>query len=197
MRLYSREYRRLYLNGSERTQFFETAQNTEPHIRYLCLILLFTGCRLSEVLNINTNDIQWHVGIIAIRSLKKRNQQHVREIAVPQQLLDEMHVALQVKTMTSNSQLIFTQSRTTAWRQIKSVMCRCNIYGIHATPRGLRHSFGVHCAMNNVPMPLTQKWMGHSTLKVTAIYYQIVGPEERVMASRLWGEFNLPVQLSL
>ena len=182
MRLYSTGAQRLYLNKSERLAFKRTAGSSPPKLRFLCLMLLHTGCRLSEALNIKSADIQWNEGIVAIRSLKKRNQHHVRELPVPQEFLDKLKRHLP----KTGDQLIWPQHRSTAWRQIKQVMALADIIGMHATPKGLRHSFGVHCAFSNIPMPLAQKWMGHATLSTTAIYYQIIGKEEREMAGRMW-----------
>ena len=154
---------------------------TSREIRFLGLILLYTGCRLSEALNITTDDIQWSEGIVAIKSLKKRNAKHIREVPVPFAFLNRIQ-----QTHIGSKQKIIGMSRTTAWRQIKAIMCKAGITGTHATPKGLRHSFGVHCAFSNIPMPLCQRWMGHADMRTTAIYYQIVGKEEREMAERLW-----------
>lgn len=182
LHLYSRQSKRLYLNRSERAKLEEIAADEQPPVRCLILVLLYTGCRLSEALNIKSSDIQSSEGLIAIRSLKKRDIHHVRELAVPLNIVKQL-IAL---VSSKSAERLFSQSRTTAWRQIKSAMAKAGIVGEHATPKGLRHSFGVHCAFNNVPMPLAQKWLGHADIKTTAIYYQIVGKEEREMASRLW-----------
>lgn len=181
MRLYSNDYERLYLNRSERERFLRQTIKASSEIRFLGLILLYTGCRLSEALNIQAVDIQWSEGIVAIKSLKKRNTKHIREVPVPFAFLDGLQ-----KPHHGSKQKLVDMSRTTAWRGIKAVMHKTGITGTHATPKGLRHSFGVHCAFSNIPMPLCQRWMGHADMRTTAIYYQIVGKEEREMAERLW-----------
>lgn len=183
MRLYSKAAQRLYLNKSERQSFADTAEKSiERSTTLLCLTLLHTGCRLSEALNLKNQDIQVNERLVAINSLKKRDKHHVREIPIPSDLADQLAVILS----NQPNEQIWSFSRTSAWRKVTGVMHAAGIYGQHATPKGLRHSFGVHCAFNNVPMPLAQKWMGHSDIQTTAIYYQIIGKEEREMASRLW-----------
>jgi integrase/recombinase XerD len=37
-----------------------------------------------------------------------------------------------------------------------------------------------------VPPHLVQRWLGHASLKTTAIYGDVVGPEERAFAARMW-----------
>jgi len=55
-----------------------------------------------------------------------------------------------------------------------------------ATPRGLRHGFGVACIGALVPETLLQRWLGHARLSTTAIYAAVAGPEEYALAARLW-----------
>ena len=183
MRLYSKEANRLYLNKRERVYLRAIAELQKAETQFLCLILLFTGCRISEALNLRLCDIQLDEGCIAINSLKKRDKNHVRQVPVPQSLLNDIHVHHHT---SSTQQKLFNMCRTTAWTRVKSVMQHATVKGTHATPKGLRHSFGVNCAFANVAMPLCQKWMGHSDIATTAIYYQIVGEEELKMAKRLW-----------
>lgn len=182
MRLYSKRSERLYLNKQERKAFRLVAEQAREDICLLSLILLMTGCRLSEALNIRHADIQKEDGVLAITSLKKRSKHHVREIPIPEFLIARIE---QGKLNTTGERL-FARDRSTAWRQIKALMLVAGIHGKHASPKGLRHSFGVLCAFNGVAMPLCQRWMGHADMRTTAIYFQIVGKEEREMAQRLW-----------
>jgi len=179
MRLYSRRGKRLYLNESERTKLKAVIANKEPAQRALALCLLYTGCRISEAIALETGDIQYEEGTIAITSLKKRSKDHVREVPIPQVFVDELEAL-------GANRLFWPVCRTTAWRWIKAMMQEAGIEGDHATAKGLRHSFGVSAALNNVPITLTQKWMGHTDIKTTAIYSQIVGKEERAVAERMW-----------
>jgi site-specific recombinase XerD len=58
--------------------------------------------------------------------------------------------------------------------------------GIHATPKGLRHGFGLHAVRSGVPLNLVQRWLGHARMETTAIYLQAIGTEEREIAARMW-----------
>ena len=53
-------------------------------------------------------------------------------------------------------------------------------------PKGLRHGFGVNAFQSNVPPHLVQRWLGHASLRTTAIYGDVVGAEERGFAARIW-----------
>ena len=182
MRLYSTRNERLYLNRSERQMYKKVTLKQSHQHKLLCLVLFYTGCRISEALNLNWTDIQWDEGIIAIRSLKKRDKHHVREIPIPKELIK----ILQRQNGKRNDLSVFQHDRTTGWRRVSETMKIAGIAGVHATPKGLRHSFAMWCAYNGIPITLCQKWMGHADIRTTAIYYQIVGKEEIEMAERLW-----------
>ena len=74
----------------------------------------------------------------------------------------------------------------TGWRRVMEVMERADVVGPHATPKGLRHGFGVAAVSVGIPLNLVQKWLGHAQLSTTAIYADAMGAEEHDIARRLW-----------
>lgn len=58
--------------------------------------------------------------------------------------------------------------------------------GPHKCPKGLRHGFGVIAITQGIPLNMVSKWMGHSSLEVTAIYANALGEEQRAIAARMW-----------
>jgi integrase/recombinase XerD len=65
-------------------------------------------------------------------------------------------------------------------------MREAGIDSLPATPKGLRHGFGAHAVMSGIPLNLAQKWLGHADIATTAIYTDVLGPEERLLAARMW-----------
>ena len=74
----------------------------------------------------------------------------------------------------------------TGWRRVCEVMARAGVRGPQASPKGLRHGFGVAAVTAGVPLNLVQKWLGHAQLSTTAIYAEAVGEEEHAIAARMW-----------
>jgi len=181
--LYSRDGQRKYLTSQERTRFIAAAERCpRPNIGTLCLVLAYTGCRLSEALAITGNAINAEDNSIAIQSLKKRGAFIIREIPVPQTLIARLNAQKGQPT-----QRLWPLSRGHAWLLIKSVMKEAGIAaGARQTPKGLRHGFGVHALRSGVPITLVQRWLGHASLATTAIYTQVLGREEWEIASRMW-----------
>jgi len=50
----------------------------------------------------------------------------------------------------------------------------------------LRHGFGVDAFQASVPPHLVQRWLGRASPRTTVIYGDVIGPEERTFAERMW-----------
>lgn len=186
--LYTTAGKRKYLTQVERARFIATAKSfPRAEVRTLCLTLAYTGCRISEVLAVRSSAVNAESGFIAIRSLKKRNGAVViREVPVPVDLLNSLDEAHQLTQRTTDEKL-WPFSRSRAWQLVKMLMVDAGIGpGIHATPKGLRHGFGLHAIQSGVPLNLVQRWLGHARMETTAIYLQAMGAEERDIAARMW-----------
>ena len=93
----------------------------------------------------------------------------------------------QQKKHTDRQLPLWPYSHSTAFRRIKEVMAAADLHaGPHLTPKGLRHSYGVHAITSGVPLNMLQKWLGHATMETTAIYADAVGEEEQTIAARMW-----------
>ncbi|MBO6674105.1 MAG: tyrosine-type recombinase/integrase [Rhizobiales bacterium] len=186
--LYAPNAARKYLNADERQRFLVAARQASPPVRTLCETLLFTGCRITEALNLSPAAIQSREGVVAIRSLKKRERLVIREVPIPTMLIDLLVAShkLDQRQPSSECPYLWPWHRGHAWRHVKQVMAAAEISGIQACPRGLRHGFGVHAIRSGVPLTLVQRWLGHAALSTTAIYLDAIGPEERLMAERMW-----------
>ena len=186
--LYSAGGARKYLNSDERQRFLSAANNCpRAEVKTLCLTLAYTGCRISEALALTAANIECSGGFIAIRTLKRRAGAMVfREVPVPANLLNALERVHDLANIDRNARL-WCFGRCRAWQLVKSVMAQARICeGIHATPKGLRHGFGLHAIRSGVPINLVQRWLGHASMETTAIYLQAMGFEEREIAARMW-----------
>jgi integrase len=185
--LYTPGGKRKYLTRDERARFIAAAKaNPRLPLRTFCLTLAYTGCRISEALALQRSAIEIDGGFIALRSLKKRSGNVViREVPVPPDLLNAI---AEVHADVIDTERLWPWSRSRAWQLIGMVMAAAEIApGIHATPKGLRHGFGIHAIQSGVPLNLIQRWLGHARMETTAIYLQAMGSEERDIAARMWG----------
>lgn len=186
--LYAAGGERKYLTATERERFIQAAYACpRPKLRSLCLVLVYTGCRISEALALTARAIETESGFIAIRSLKKRTKTWiVREVPIPPDLIQLLESTHDLSSDNADARL-WPWSRGRAWQLVKSVFVSAGIRpGIHATPKGLRHGFGLHAVRSGIPLNLVQRWLGHASMKTTAIYLDAIGEEEREIAARMW-----------
>ncbi len=180
--LYDPAGHRKYLTEVERAAFMKAAKECNADVMTLCWALNETGCRLSEALELTLDHVDFPAGMLVFRSLKKRGAKMHRAVPVSPQLLK----AIRRLGENSDTKPLWPWCRMTAYRRVKEVMARAGIHGPHASPKGLRHGFGVAALERGVPLNLLQKWLGHARLSTTAIYGNAVGAEERKMASKMW-----------
>ncbi len=183
---------RKYLNATERRSFQKVLRRFPPAIRLFCLTLMWGGCRISEALALTPAKIDLDSGVVEFETLKRRVRGLVRQVPLPPSVLREFNREFKLRDAQRDpvlaSRRIWTWSRTTAWRHVKEVMGTADVYGSSAMPKGLRHTFGV-AAFHVVPPHLVQRWLGHASLRTTAIYGDVSGHEERIMAERIWNNW--------
>jgi integrase/recombinase XerD len=190
MSLYGSTGGRKYLNAAERRRFFKASRRAALEVQLFCLILSLTGGRISEILALTPAAIDIESCVANITTLKRRRRGLVRQVPLPRKIIGELNEAFHLRRRQrqpdSACRRIWRWSRTTAWRRVKEVMAEAKITGSSATPKGLRHGFGVNAFQSLVPPHLVQRWLGHASLRTTAIYAEVIGPEERAFATRMW-----------
>lgn len=133
---------------------------------------LFTGIRLSELLNLKSNEVNFSELSIKIHQGKGRKD---RFIPIHQDLLPYLKTYYQCKTkptayffssIRSNKPLT-PKNLYTVFRKLKRVC------GFNFTPHQLRHTFGKLSTEANLNIFKLQKIMGHSSVSTTQIYVSI------------------------
>ena len=192
---YDRFGNRKYTTMSERRRFIKAARAQESSsIRTFCLVLAFTGARLSEVLALTPRQIDFAAGVVVFRTLKQRKRDKdaptFRAVPVPPSLLQEIEKVHAIKAAQHHSsridERIWPWCRTTAWKRVKEVMQTAKITGLQASPKGLRHGFAVGALVAGVPDITVMRWLGHARIETTMIYAEAMGAEAQTIAQRMW-----------
>jgi len=188
--LYDRSGRRKYLVPLERDRFLQAALNVKGPTASFCAVLGLTGARISEVLALTPARIDEANCSINFGTLKQRSSHPTRTVPVPRSLilfLDGVHRFREAQDdpMKMNKRL-WSWSRTTGWRRVKTVMRMASAPHFVAMPKALRHAFGVEATLESIGLSMVQRWLGHKDIKTTTIYTTVIGPEERMLAKRTW-----------
>jgi len=189
--LFHRDGSRKYLTLEERAAFLESSRRFPRDVETFCHVLTYGGCRLAEALALTADRVDLHTHSLTFETLKKRQRGIYRVVPVPPALalmLDHVHDLRRAQRRKDRGRdvRLWAWSAVTAWRKVKAVMDAAGITGYHATPKGLRHGFGVAAVQASIPLNLVQRWLGHAQLSTTAIYAEAMGKEERDIASRMW-----------
>jgi integrase len=182
---------RKYLTLEERTAFLAASRRFPRDAETFCHVLTYAGCRLAEALALTADRVDLKTSALTFETLKKRKRGIYRAVPVPPELalmLDHVHDLRRAQRHKDRggAMRLWTWSPVTAWRKVKAVMDAAAVAGYHASPKGLRHGFGVAAVQASMPLNLVQRWMGHAQLSTTAIYAEAMGKEERDMAARMW-----------
>ena len=141
-------------------------------------VMYATGIRVTELIDLNTEDVNLDLGIIKCTSARK-----TRAIPLYPAALRALTVylrdirALMIADPTEKALFVNVggsrMSRQGFWKILKFYQSKANIEK-DITPHTLRHSFAVHLLENGADLSSLQELMGHSDISSTQMYTQMI-----------------------
>lgn len=147
-------------------------------------VLYFTGCRISEGIQIRWIDIVGNT--IILRKSNTKGKKSTREIPVPQYLVEEIY-----KLPNEGAYVFAGRSgqghihRTTATYHL-SYACKCLGLRNQFSSHGYRRTAITRLHKNNVPLKVIMKISGHSTLGALQRYIDVDDAEIVAAVKNLW-----------
>ncbi len=147
--------------------------NATNNIKHKLILKLLYGCglRVSEVISLKKEEVNFKEGLIKIRLAKGRKDRFVN---IPNSVFNELKNYYELVV----GNILFPSNRggklTTATIQkiVKNSSKKAGIKkDIH--PHTLRHSFATHLLEQGTDLRIIQKLLGHSDIKTTQIYLQV------------------------
>lgn len=155
------------LTMEEQTAFVNALQD-EP-MRPLWLFYLLSGCRCSEALNMQWNDIDEKIGRIFIRGTKTESAERFIPLFPEEREL--------LKTIPRKNEKVFPYTvRAVEWsfERIKRKS------GLKFRIHDLRHTFATRCLESGISTKTVAKWLGHKRTATTdEIYSHLLTDFER------------------
>lgn len=129
--------------------------NPKIEVKHKILLgfVMLTGCRISEILKIKREDIDFEKSTLKIKQSKKRKETY-REVIVPKDLLE----LIEVNKWWNG----FNFTRQNAFYVVK----KWTKYHPHA----FRHSFAIEVLSKTKNMELVRRLLGHSNYNVIKFY---------------------------
>ena len=151
-------------------------------------IMYATGIRVSELIDLNLEDVNIEMGVIRCNSAKKSRMIPLYP-AAKRALSAYLRDVRSLLVADPDEAALFVNisgvrmSRQGFWKILKHYQSTAHI-DKEITPHTLRHSFAVHLLENGADLGSVQELMGHSDISSTQMYTQMVNTKLKAVYSK-------------
>ena len=141
-------------------------------------VMYATGMRVSELIDLNVDDVNLELGIVKCCSNKKNRSIPLYPAALKAVGLYIREIRASMVSDPDESALFVNvsgvrMSRQGFWKILKHYQSKAGIEK-EITPHTLRHSFAVHLLENGADLGSLQELMGHSDISSTQMYTHMI-----------------------
>jgi len=152
-------------------------------ILLIFLLIRYTGAKLNEVLAINPfRDIDFERRLVFLGKTEKKNVRPLREVQIPEALSEELKSALDNPSFKEYLGSLFKVDPGHVRRKFYERAVESGFSPATGAPEIIRKSRAVELMQSNMPLPVVQKMLGHSTLNLTASYVDFSDADMRQVA---------------
>jgi molybdate transport system regulatory protein len=138
-------------------------------ILLIFLLIRYTGAKLNEALTINPlRDIDLHRHLIVFRKPGAPPDRPPREIQISGALSSEIRSLLNDPAFKKSPEKVFRVDPGHVRRKFYERAAACGFPKSHGAPDVIRKSRAIELMQNNMPLPVVQQIMGHSTPNLTS-----------------------------
>jgi site-specific recombinase XerD len=150
---------------------------------------LGTGCRVSELVNIDLHDIDFETSSFVVTRKGGEEQEIFMPVQVENELCLYMEERLEMENVKDTQALFISRvgTRMSAQSVEKALKKYCKIVGItdpdKTRPHALRRTFACNMIADGVDIKMVAELMGHKNIEVTHKYYTqyAIAERKRVM----------------
>jgi len=171
--------------------FREWAQDTpradvrlsRKRILLIFLLIRYTGAKLNEVLALNPlRDINLDRQSVVFGKLDATPDRPPREVQIPETLAREIHASLNDIAFQKSRDGLFNVDPGHVRRKFYERALACGFPKGLGGPDAVRKSRAVELMQSNMPLPVVQKILGHSTPNLTASFVSFSDDDIRQVA---------------
>lgn len=144
---------------------------SRKRILLIFLLIRYTGAKLNEVLELNPfQDVDFKRKTVLLGRYGDGDGRPHREVQIPEALSDEIRNALREPSFKKYLHSLFHVDPGHVRRKFYERARDCGVPSSMGAPDVIRKSRAVELMKSNMPLPVVQKMLGHSTLNLTASY---------------------------
>lgn len=174
-----------FLTADEVKLLIQTAAESEDYriqrIAVMIELMYATGLRVSELVTLPDNAINYKKGVISIYGKGSKERvvpiaEHARKTVQKYGVLREEFIKKNASSPWLFPSLTATDGHLTRdafYKDLKKIAAQCGIYPSRISPHVLRHSFATHLLNNDADLRSVQKMLGHENITTTEIYTHI------------------------
>jgi molybdate transport system regulatory protein len=144
---------------------------SRKRIFLIFLLIRYTGAKLNEVLAINPfQDVDVKHHLVFLGRAEKKNGRPAREVQIPEVLSEEIKSSLSDPVFKKYLGNFFKVDPGHVRRKFYERAIDSGIPPAMGAPESIRRSRAIELMQSNMPLPVVQRMLGHSTPNLTASY---------------------------
>ncbi len=151
------------LSEEEIQKIYDNARTLRDKL--IIRLLVETGMRANELLNISVNDIDFNKKMIRLRVTKNGEERVVF-------FTDNTLLLIRKYLKNHDGEKLFNMTYQALYKTIRRLGEKVGLNGLR--PHMLRHSFATNAIRRGVPLPAVQRILGHKDIKTTQIYTHLI-----------------------
>ncbi len=168
------------LNREEIGNMLESTLNLKH--RLVLMFLYYAGIRLSEIINLKWEDIDFKRGVIHLKAAKGDKERVVFLHDNLKNFIEYFNIKKEGPVFTSN---LGGRYGKRAIEMIVKVAAKKAGIGRSVSPHTLRHSFATHLLEAGADIRHIQRLLGHSNLQTTQVYAHVANKDIKKLANLL------------
>ena len=170
-----------YFEGRSKASYLNRKQRDIA----LFIAYLGTGCRVSELVNLNINDVDFESSSFIVTRKGGDQQEIFMPLQVENEMLKYMDERLEMQNVKDKDALFISRNGKRILPQTveKNLKSYCRAAGItdpdKMHPHALRRTFACNMIADGVDIKMVAELMGHKNIEVTHRYYTQYAAEKR------------------
>ena len=164
-----------YLTNNDMEKLLETSKNLSIKTRLIVELLYGSGGRVTEVISLKVNDIDFedsYIQILGKGDKERHNPIHEPCVELIKQYLNQKGIT-EGYIFPHRQDQSRHQTRESVFQIVKNVAKKAGVDPDKVSPHVFRHSFATHLMDNGCDISTVQEYLGHADSSTTRIYGQV------------------------